>query len=257
MFKLKEDFHHLGSIKILPKGLDLENNYETAERHYRHMDITWEQYNAIRVKSPDVIYHIIDKNKDVLGDNEIPGPDSEYPKIAICGPDEHGMYIMIDISYPSHIIPLMKFDQPVDAMHVMQLYNIRTKESKRYQQVESIINFIAEQPGKQIYQMIIGLIGMKYRDNLALQKFYEIVSNFNRLEQCHENLGILYVQKLMRYLNKHQHEYIGNVYVIIDKFIIISESILNLLQRIRRLERNEPKYMDLIKSCITNVYRIL
>ena len=253
---MKEDFHHLGSIKILPKGLDLDNNYETAERHYRHMNITWEQYQSIPIKSPDVVYHIIDRGKYVLGNNEIPKPNAKYPTVAIAGPDERNHYTLLDLT-DAHIIPLMKFDNPVEAMHMMQLYNTRKKESKRHQRIQDIVESIAHDKGENIHKLIIGIIAIEYRDALELQKFYEIISNFNVAMKMNENDGVLYVRKLVDYLETIHPKQINRIQVIVRKYITIAETVLEMLRIIKRFQESDPKYISAIISYTNNINQLL
>ena len=253
---MKEDFHHLGSIKILPKGLDLDNNYETAERHYRHMNITWEQYKSIPIKSPDVVYHIIDRGKYVLGDNEIPKPNAKYPSVAIAGPDERNRYTLLDLT-DAHIIPLMKFDNPVEAMHMMQLYNTRKKESKRHQRIQDIVESIARDKGENIHKLIIGIIAIEYRDALELQKFYEIISNFNVVMKMNENSGVLYVRKLVNYLATVHPKPTGRLRIIVENYIAIAEAVLEMLRIIKRFQESDPKYISAIISYTNTINQIL
>lgn len=253
---MKEDFHHLGSIKILPKGLDLDNNYETAERHYRHMNITWEQYQSIPIKSPDVVYHIIDRGKYVLGNNEIPKPNAKYPTVAIAGPDERNHYTLLDLT-DAHIIPLMKFDNPVEAMHMMQLYNTRKKESKRHQRIQDIVESIAHDEGENIHKLIIGIIAIEYRDALELQKFYEIISDFNVAMKMNENDGVLYVRKLVDYLETIHPKQINRIQVIVRKYITIAETVLEMLRIIKRFQESDPKYISTIISYTNNINQLL
>lgn len=253
---MKEDFHHLGSIKILPKGLDLDNNYETAERHYRHMNVLWEQYKSIRAKLPDVIYHIIDRGKHVLGDNEIPKPNAKYPTVAIAGPDEKNNYTLLDLT-DGHIIPLMKFDNPVDAMHMMQLYNTREKESKRLQLIQDIVESIAQDKGENIHKLIIGIIAIKYRDALELQKFYEIISDFNVAMKMNENSGILYVQKLIDYLATIHRQPSGRLRIIVENYIAIAETVLEMLRIIKRFQESDSRYTAAMISYANNINQIL
>ena len=253
---MKEDFHHLGSIKILPKGLDLDNNYETAERHYRHMNITWEQYQSIPIKSPDVVYHIIDRGKYVLGDNEIPKPNAKYPSVAIAGPDERNHYTLLDLT-DAHIIPLMKFDNPVAAMHMMQLYNTRKKESKRHQRIQDIVESIARDKGENVHKLIIGIIAIEYRDALELQKFYEIISNFNVVMKMNENSGVLYVRKLVNYLVTVHPKPTGRLRIIVENYIAIAEAVLEMLRIIKRFQESDPKYISAIISYTNTINQIL
>ena len=253
---MKEDFHHLGSIKILPKGLDLDNNYETAERHYRHMNVIWEQYKSIRTKLPDVIYHIIDLGKHVLGDNEIPKPNAKYPTVAIAGPDEKNNYTLLDLT-DGHIIPLMKFDNPVDAMHMMQLYNTREKESKRLQRIQDIVESIAQDKGENIHKLIIGIIAIKYRDALELQKFYEIISDFNVAMKMNENSGILYVRKLVDHLATIHRQPSGRLRIIVENYIAIAETVLEMLRIIKRFQESDSRYTAAIISYANNINQIL
>lgn len=253
---MKEDFHHLGSIKILPKGLDLDNNYETAERHYRHMNITWEQYQSIPIKSPDVVYHIIDRGKYVLGNNEIPKPNAKYPTVAIAGPDERNHYTLLDLT-DAHIIPLMKFDNPVEAMHMMQLYNTRKKESKRHQRIQDIVESIVRDKGENVHKLIIGIIAIEYRDALELQKFYEIISNFNVIMKMNENNGVLYVRNLVDYLETIHPKQINRIQVIVRKYITIAETVLEMLRIIKRFQESDPKYISAIISYTNNINQLL
>ena len=253
---MKEDFHHLGSIKILPKGLDLDNNYETAERHYRHMNITWEQYKSIPIKLPDVVYHIIDRGKYVLGNNEIPKPNAKYPTVAIAGPDERNNYTLLDLT-DCHIIPLMKFDNPVDAMHMMQLYNTRKTESKRHQRIRDIVESIAQDKGENIHKLIVGIIAIEYRDALELQKFYEIISDFNVATKMHETSGVLYVRKLVDYLMTIHSKYDGRLHAIIGNYISIAEAILEMIRSIKRFQESDPKYISAIVSYTNSINQIL
>lgn len=253
---MKEDFHHLGSIKILPKGLDLDHNYETAERHYRHMNITWEQYKSIPIKSPDVVYHIIDRGKYVLGNNEILKPNAKYPTVAIAGPDERNNYTLLDLT-DCHIIPLMKFDNPVDAMHMMQLYNTRKKESKRHQRIRDIMESIAQDKGENIHKLIVGIIAIEYRDALELQKFYEIISDFNVAMKMNETSGVLYVRKLVDYLTTIHFKHDGRLHVIIRNYISIAEAILEMLRAIKRFQELDPKYISAIVSYTNIINQIL
>ena len=254
---MKEDFHHLGSIKILPKGLDLDHNYETAERHYRHMSVTWEEYNAIRIKMPDVVYYIRDRKKYVLGGNEIPPVDADFPDIAIAGPDSKNRYTMIDLSTPGVPIVTMRFDNPVDAMHMMQMYNTRKPESKKYKRIKAIIESIAEDDGNQLYRLIDGIIAIEYRDCRELQKFYEIVSDINQQEKYNENSGVLYVRKLIDRLIELRNQYDGKLLEIIRKFVNISESVLEMIRVLKRFHDSDRKRKDEIQSYTSNIHRML
>lgn len=116
---------------------------------------------------------------------------------------------------------------------------------------------IAQDKGENIHKLIVGIIAIEYRDALELQKFYEIISDFNATMKMHETSGVLYVRKLVDYLTTIHSKHDERLHVIIGNYISIAEAILEMLRAIKRFQESDPKYISAIVSYTNIINQIL